>query len=518
MPISNMQKITANIRGNYRKEVLLGRTYLVAPVTMIVPGVLEGSDGKKLYTANETAKSEILWNGMPLVLEHPKENGKYISARRPDVLSACSLGYVYNVNMTDAGLEGEAWFDYKITKQREPKIIANIKAGKNMELSTGVFTDDVPAPSGSKFNNVSYDLIATNQRPDHLAILMTKEGACSLKDGCGVHVNEKGETLSGNELSHDQIRTALREVLGSKFTQNEPYFYICDVFDDYFVYDQANKMYQLGYNKTETGVTLLDETPVEVVREVSFSPVTNEKEQDMAGKKGLIDDLVTNGCGCWTEEDRPVLEKMTEDRLTDLVANSKETKQLKLVANEAKKGITVGKNIAKFDAKKGKFVVNQLDPEEEDEDGDEEEKEEASTRTPKKKVTSNTSKEKDKSEMTLNEWLEDPTVPNAVKSAFRTAGKFEKQEIKRLATALTANIRDEDLREEKKTKLLKKDLETLQEMAEFLPTNNSQENEEDNEPSFFGSLLTSNTRRQQESDPEDVLETPTVDWASSARS
>lgn len=510
-----MQHLTANIRGKIRKETLLGRTYWVAPVTMIVPGVLDGSNGGKLYTANETAKSEFLWNDIPLVLEHPKENGKFIAARnRTDVLASYQIGRVYNVNMTSDGLEGEAWFDYKLTKAKEPKIIANLKAGVNMELSTGLITEDVAAPANSKFKGVAYTTIATNHKPDHLAILMTKEGACSLKDGCGVHVNEKGETIDGNELSHDQLRSALRTLLGGMFTQNEPYFYIYDVYDDYFIFEQNSKSYKLRYSKTETGVTLLDKTPVEVVREVSFSPVSTNQESDMS-KKALIDDLVTNGCGCWTEEDRKILEGMSEERLTSLVANSKETKELQVVANAAKKGIKVGKSTAKFDAKKGKFVVNAADPDDEDEE-DDEDGEDAPTRTPKKsKVTANNGK--DKSEMTVNEWLDDPTVPTPVKSAFKTAMKFEKQEIKRLAKALTANIKDDDAREAKLAKYLKKDLETLQDLAEdFLPTVNQQE-EEDSEPSFFGSLLSTNAR-QNKSDPEDVLPTPTIDWATSARS
>ena len=499
-----MQTITANIRGKIRKETLLGRTYWVAPCTLIVPGVLDGSNGKKLYTANEMAKTEHLWNDIPLVLEHPKENGKFISARsRPDVLSQCQLGRVYNVNMTSAGLEGEAWFDYKITKAKEPQIIANLKAGTNMELSTGLQTEDVAAPANSKFNGVKYDLIATNHKPDHLAILMTKQGACSLKDGCGVHVNEQGSPINGNELSHDQLRGAFRTLLSSQFTQAEPSFYIYDVYDSYFVFEQGSKLYQMRYSKTETGVALLDETPVEVVRKVSFSPVTNQKESDMS-KKALIDDLVTNGCGCWTEEDRATLEGMSEDRLTSLVANSKETKQLQIVANEAKKGITVGKATAKFDAKKGKFVVNQAPEEDEDEEGGD--AEEVPTRH---KTTVNSKKDK---ELTLNEWLKD--APAAARSAVKNAISLEKNEKRRLVSLLTANVAEDD-REAKAEKLMKKDLEDLQEMVELLPTANQRQDEEssDSEPSFFGAALAVNSKRGQKSDPSDILDTPTINWS-----
>lgn len=503
-----MQHLTANIRGKIRKEILLGRSYWVAPVTMIVPGVLEGSAGKKLYTANETAKSEFLWNDIPLVLEHPKENGKFIAARnRPDVLSSYQIGRVYNVIMTTDGLEGEAWFDYKITKAKEPKIIANLKAGVNMELSVGVITEDTVAPANSKFKGVTYDSIAANLKPDHLAILMTKQGACSLKDGCGVHVNENGENINGNELSHDQVKTALRELLASGFTQDMPYFYICDVFDDYFVFEQGSKLYQASYEKTEAGVVLLDKAPVEVVREVSFSPVSTNQESDMS-KKALIDDLVTNGCGCWTEEDRKTLEGMSEDRLTGLVANSKETKALQLTVNAANK-------VGKFDAKAKKFVVNATDPEQPEDvtDGSAEDEEEVSeSQRTSKKGKAVTANHKDK-QVTINEWMNDDSIPKEVRSAFKNANKLELREKKRIALALTANVAEDD-KEAKVARLMKKDLEDLQEMEDLMPTTNSQQEEEDNEPSFFGSLLSTNAR-QAKSDPDDVLDTPSVDWSKS---
>lgn len=475
-----MQHLTANIRGKIRKEILLGRSYWVAPVTMIVPGVLEGSAGKKLYTANETAKSEFLWNDIPLVLEHPKENGKFIAARnRPDVLSSYQIGRVYNVIMTTDGLEGEAWFDYKITKAKEPKIIANLKAGVNMELSVGVITEDTVVPANSKFKGVTYDSIAANLKPDHLAILMTKQGACSLKDGCGVHVNENGENINGNELSHDQ----------------------------YFVFEQGSKLYQASYEKTEAGVVLLDKAPVEVVREVSFSPVSTNQESDMS-KKALIDDLVTNGCGCWTEEDRKTLEGMSEDRLTGLVANSKETKALQLTVNAANK-------VGKFDAKAKKFVVNATDPEQPEDvtDGSAEDEEEVSeSQRTSKKGKAVTANHKDK-QVTINEWMNDDSIPKEVRSAFKNANKLELREKKRIALALTANVAEDD-KEAKVARLMKKDLEDLQEMEDLMPTTNSQQEEEDNEPSFFGSLLSTNAR-QAKSDPDDVLDTPSVDWSKS---
>jgi hypothetical protein len=40
-----MFHLTANLVGRSRRETLNGREYIVAPVTLIVPGVLNGSKG-----------------------------------------------------------------------------------------------------------------------------------------------------------------------------------------------------------------------------------------------------------------------------------------------------------------------------------------------------------------------------------------------------------------------------------------------------------------------------------------
>lgn len=61
-----------------------------------------------------------------------------------------------------------------------------LEAGRPMELSTGLFTQNEPAPAGATFNGRPYDYVARNYRPDHLAVLPDQIGACSLADGCGV--------------------------------------------------------------------------------------------------------------------------------------------------------------------------------------------------------------------------------------------------------------------------------------------------------------------------------------------
>ena len=59
-----------------------------------------------------------------------------------------------------------------------------------MEVSTGLFTENVQA--NGVFGGKAYHAIATNYRPDHLAILPDQIGACSIEDGAGLlRVNVK---------------------------------------------------------------------------------------------------------------------------------------------------------------------------------------------------------------------------------------------------------------------------------------------------------------------------------------
>ena len=62
-------QITANTQA--REVKFEGQDYLVVPMTMITPGVLNGSNGPLLYTEDELAKNPAAWNGMTIVVNHP---------------------------------------------------------------------------------------------------------------------------------------------------------------------------------------------------------------------------------------------------------------------------------------------------------------------------------------------------------------------------------------------------------------------------------------------------------------
>lgn len=203
MNTETLELVVANLAGKVRRETLNGRTYIVAPLTLITPGVLNGSQGPLYYPLEELEKSYDAWNAMPIVGWHPTVDGVPVSARRPDVLNEFLLGWVFNARV-DGRLTAEGWFDEDLVARFDAakltgrdQILPRLRSGKTIELSTGLFTENYSVPEGSVINGREYTHVARDYRPDHLAILPDQTGACSVADGCGVHVTAVANEMHG---------------------------------------------------------------------------------------------------------------------------------------------------------------------------------------------------------------------------------------------------------------------------------------------------------------------------------
>ena len=195
----DLELLTVNLSGKVRKESMDGRDYLVAPLTMIVPGVLNGSKGALFYPLSEITENYLAWNNLPIVVNHPTDDfGKPCSARSPKILEKFGIGVVFNTQVSDR-LIAEGWFDVEKTRRLSPTTFDKLQRGEVEELSTGLFTRNYPVQNGeeAQYNGKPYTHVARNYRPDHLAILPTSKGACSVSDGCGVNVNERTENNCG---------------------------------------------------------------------------------------------------------------------------------------------------------------------------------------------------------------------------------------------------------------------------------------------------------------------------------
>lgn len=185
-----------------------GRDYLVAPATTIVEGVLNGSHGSLYYPPQETELGGPAWKGIPLTMYHPMDGqgGMTSYAFSPGVEQRQNIGFVGAIK-TNQGkkLQKQLWFDVEKTDAADKRfgtnVLYNIRNGIPVGVSTGLFTQDIPAPPGAHFNGRPYDNIATKHQPDHMAVLPDQVGACSLNDGCGVLLNVAASSNTGDTMT-----------------------------------------------------------------------------------------------------------------------------------------------------------------------------------------------------------------------------------------------------------------------------------------------------------------------------
>jgi len=341
----NIQNLVLNLLPKLvRHDKMENRDFLVVPMIILTEGVHAGSDGPMLYPKEELSKTPVVWNHKPVVVYHPEMNGQGISACDPSVITNRKVGVMMNTKFEKGKLKSEAWIEVDRANAVDERIMAAIEANQMMELSTGVFVDMEAEPGDWK--GEAYMGIARNYRPDHLALLPDKIGACSIKDGAGFlrnaaecnpkyrHVMERMMRELGlldNEMSHGNIRDSLGEALRKKFnTTNDltgPSLWVNDVYEDFVIYELGGKLFRLGYSATDTGVTLSKETPAPVVRVTEYRTVegafvgnqteTKNKDKRM-NKKELVDSIITANAG-YKEEDRTALMDLTENQLESMV-------------------------------------------------------------------------------------------------------------------------------------------------------------------------------------------------------
>ena len=323
--------------GEYRREILEGKNYLVVPAVMLVEGVFVGNQGPIYYSPTDYADSAPLWDHKPAVVYHPKDNeGNFISAGSALVMEAQRVGFILNTR-SDGRLLCEVWVDEEKAKKVDERIVTAILANEPMEVSTGM-TADVVEEEG-EHNGIKYVGRAVNFRPDHFALLPDKKGACSLKDGAGLLVMEDGtdpvlvnevnrrmQALITNQLSHENVREALRKSLRAILILNgsEYYPWIAEVYQTFFIAEVDGKLWKIGYSVSDDAVVIgLNEKPVEVFRVTEYKTVDgkfigNELGEDDVKKAEMVEKLIANGG--YEDSDKEMLNGFTEDKLGKLVS------------------------------------------------------------------------------------------------------------------------------------------------------------------------------------------------------
>jgi len=195
----NIERVTYNLAHQHlRRERLHGREYMVVPMTMLTEGVHRGSYGPLYYPASELSHSPAVWNLKPVVVYHPAQG----TATDPNELASRQVGIIMNTRWQNGRLIAEAWLEPDRLATVAPDVLAAIQAGRTVEVSTGLFTDNSPSPG--VWDGEPYKFVARNYRPDHLAILPTGVGACSVADGCGLLQLNKENEMTQNGMNAGQ--------------------------------------------------------------------------------------------------------------------------------------------------------------------------------------------------------------------------------------------------------------------------------------------------------------------------
>lgn len=445
-----MENLICNFAGVVREEILEGRKHLVAPATLIVPGVLNGSLGPLYYPPEEVSEKPAKWDNIPIIVYHPK------SAESPKVFNEQVVGHVHGTSFEDNGLRTELWFDENRVRHVDNGIYEALINNQKIELSTGLKTDNEEAENGAVFSSptgeqIPYTHIARNHQPDHLAVFTDQVGACSLDDGCGVL----------NKLSDDDVRESLRVMLRETF--NDENIWIETLYVNEVIYSvSTGGLFRVKYTRSKDKVTLSNDVPVQVQRVTTFKVVNvldsqsgssdsvSNEEDDMAIKKlsdkvrkEIVDELVSNSC-CWDEDNRGELESMTDNQLTrtkDMADKQIENEEMLTAAEAGFSNSTMGVAF-NSEKKEWEYTENKREETEVDNQG----------QKPK--------------QMTEDEWM--AQAPDSVRNTFNHARESEQRERKALIDQITANV-DKNAKPEKVTFLANKSVEELRQIASFMP-------------------------------------------------
>jgi hypothetical protein len=352
--LKNFMTVTANASYPVRHEELMGRSQIVVPVVALVEGVHNGSLGRAFYSAEEIAKFPGAWNGRPTPVFHPiNSGGDYISANSPSIISKCP-GQVFNATIDDGKLKAEIWLDEQMTREKYPDLLVMIQNKVPVEISTGLFSEHDNTPG--VWREEQYDVKVINIRPDHIALLPGKEGACSLNDGCGIRANSAefyqvvayhkareiyvSPEVSTNEMSHEEIGEQLK-TWANKQDGNNRVNWISSIYQDYFIHevmtiDPANgtrlgsNMYKRGYSFDDNGQVVISDKSEEVVEQTDYIPIAASesktstiKEKEMK-KDQLIKILMECPCTRFGKDEKTKaqdevwLNTLSEDQLEKL--------------------------------------------------------------------------------------------------------------------------------------------------------------------------------------------------------
>lgn len=230
----------------------------------------------------------------------------------PDMEGACSIakGAGLLANAAPVALDYDNMLDLVSNR--------NWSKAERDKLSKGDFGDPkrqaFPIKDQSDLDNAAH-LIGHAKDP---SAVKARLKAIAKRKGLKVPAtwNQAGE-LTANEVSHHEMQSQAQDYVDSKHGYSG---YVRDMYSDHFVFRKDGKHYTQKFAMNGNKLTV-DEAapPVEVFKTSRYETadgsfvVGNQKETVM-DRKQLVDKLIGNGSGMWTEGDREFLTKLPDDR------------------------------------------------------------------------------------------------------------------------------------------------------------------------------------------------------------
>jgi hypothetical protein len=195
-----------------------------------------------------------------------------------------------NAEEEDGKLKAEAWLEVERVKQVDNRILEALEKGEMVELSTGLFTDN--EPTEGDWNGEKYMAIARNFRPDHLAILPDKVGACSIADGAGLL--RLNQAASEGEGPHARAAKAFLNVLKEERIVKEKLIAALITNTDWTEEDREFLMGLSEEQLRKMQPKVIEKEPVEN-KDPQPDPKSDEsKETETEAKPITVEDYVSN--------------------------------------------------------------------------------------------------------------------------------------------------------------------------------------------------------------------------------
>lgn len=201
---------------NIRVDTIEDQEFLVVPVVALVEGVIQCATcpEPEFVSRNEFGRTPAMWDGRPVVVNHPMMNGVPISANSPSVFEKEVIGHLFNTSLDGEKLKTEAWINLEKVDKLGGEVLETvdrIRSGEQVEVSTGYFAD-VDATTGL-FKGQQFAGVQRDLKPDHLALLTDGiVGACDWEMGCGAPRINQAQSLSSCDCDGNACNCGSQEM------------------------------------------------------------------------------------------------------------------------------------------------------------------------------------------------------------------------------------------------------------------------------------------------------------------